>query len=43
MGERGVTEVLTILRKELDMTMGLCGIREARRIDRSNVILPDRF
>ena len=43
MGERGVTEVLNILRKELDMTMGLCGIREAKRIDRSNIILPDKF
>jgi len=43
MGERGVTEVLNILRKELDMTMGLCGIRDVSRIDRSNIVLPDRF
>lgn len=35
MGERGVTLALDILRKELDVTMALCGLRDARDIDRS--------
>jgi L-lactate dehydrogenase (cytochrome) len=30
MGEKGVTTGLEILRKELDVTMGLCGIRSVR-------------
>jgi L-lactate dehydrogenase (cytochrome) len=29
-GEAGVTMVLEILRKELDVTMALCGLRDVR-------------
>jgi L-lactate dehydrogenase (cytochrome) len=31
MGEKGVTTGLEILRKELDVTMGLCGIRDVKQ------------
>jgi L-lactate dehydrogenase (cytochrome) len=34
-GKAGVTRVLEILRRELDITMALCGRREIRKIDRS--------
>ena len=32
-GERGVTLALEILRKELDTTMALCGLRDIRNVD----------
>jgi L-lactate dehydrogenase (cytochrome) len=31
LGEKGVTTALEILRKELDVTMGLCGIRDVKQ------------
>ncbi|MAQ03366.1 MAG: alpha-hydroxy-acid oxidizing enzyme, partial [Rhodospirillaceae bacterium] len=34
LGERGVTQALEILHKELDMTMALCGHREINEVDR---------
>lgn len=34
-GEAGVTKVLEILHKELDMTMALCGHRDIRNVDRN--------
>jgi len=33
-GEAGVTRALDIIRKELDVTMGLCGETDIRRVDR---------
>lgn len=33
MGEAGVTACLEIIRKELDVTMALCGIRDVRQVD----------
>jgi len=39
MGEEGVTRVLEIIRKELDMTMAFCGRTDVRRIDRE-VLVP---
>jgi L-lactate dehydrogenase (cytochrome) len=30
MGEAGVTKVLEILHKELDVTMALCGLRDVK-------------
>ena len=33
MGEAGVTRALQIIRKELDITMALCGRRDIRGID----------
>ena len=33
MGEKGVTLALDIIRKELDVTMALCGLRDIRNVD----------
>ena len=33
MGEAGVTSCLDVIRKELDMTMALCGLRDIRDVD----------
>ena len=38
MGQAGVTTSLDIIRKELDMTMALCGLRDVKRVD-SNILL----
>ena len=38
MGQPGVTMSLDIIRKELDMTMALCGLRDIRQVD-SNILL----
>jgi L-lactate dehydrogenase (cytochrome) len=35
LGERGVTQCLEIIRKELDITMGFCGRTNIRDVDRS--------
>ncbi|MDB5591313.1 alpha-hydroxy acid oxidase [Enterovirga sp.] len=32
-GEAGVTQCLDIIRKELDVTMAMCGLRDVRRVD----------
>jgi L-lactate dehydrogenase (cytochrome) len=37
MGEAGVSKVLEILKKELDVTMALCGLRDVK--DASPAIL----
>ena len=36
-GEAGVTRVLDILRKELDVTMALCGERDITKLGRQNI------
>ncbi len=33
MGQAGVAKALEIIRKELDMTMAFCGLRDVRRIN----------
>ena len=33
MGEQGVTAALDIIRKELDVTMALCGLRDIKDVD----------
>jgi L-lactate dehydrogenase (cytochrome) len=44
MGEEGVALCLDIIRRELDVTMALCGRRDVRDIDRSNLSrLPEAF
>lgn len=43
MGEHGVLETLRIIRNELDISMGLCGVRDVRNLSRDTIILPDRF
>jgi L-lactate dehydrogenase (cytochrome) len=35
MGEAGVTKCLEIIRKELDITMAFCGLRDVRKVDRN--------
>jgi len=42
-GEAGVLEVLSIIRNELDVSMGLCGVRDVKSLSRDNIILPERF
>ena len=36
-GKQGVTEALEIIRKELDITMALCGERDVKKLDRNNL------
>ncbi|MFB2532879.1 L-lactate dehydrogenase [Paracoccus sp. p3-h83] len=43
MGEAGVTRVLEIIHKELDVTMALCGERRVQDLGRHNLLLPDGF
>ncbi|MDB5838326.1 MAG: L-lactate dehydrogenase [Herminiimonas sp.] len=42
MGEAGVTRCLEIIRKELDVTMALCGLTDVRKVDK-NILLPGTF
>jgi L-lactate dehydrogenase (cytochrome) len=42
MGEEGVTRCLEIIRKELDVTMALCGLTDVRQVDR-NILLPGTY
>jgi L-lactate dehydrogenase (cytochrome) len=42
MGEAGVATALAILRKELDITMGFCGLRDVKRVDRS-ILVPGTY
>jgi L-lactate dehydrogenase (cytochrome) len=39
-GEAGVTRAIEIIRKELDTTMALCGIRDVKDLSRNNLIMP---
>jgi len=39
-GERGVSACLDIIRKELDVTMALCGLRDVRSVDRRILAAP---
>ncbi len=43
MGEKGVTTALETIHKELDTTMALCGRRDIRDLDRSNLLIPKGF
>ena len=40
MGEKGVTTALDIIRKELDVTMALCGETDIRKVGRHNLLTP---
>ncbi len=42
MGEAGVTLALDILRKELDITMGFCGLRDIKKVDRG-ILVPGTY
>ncbi len=43
MGQAGVTKALEIIRKELDMTMALCGRKDVRTVDRDILLIPKGF
>ncbi|HUC46318.1 MAG TPA: alpha-hydroxy acid oxidase [Hyphomicrobiaceae bacterium] len=42
MGEAGVTKALEIIRKELDVTMALCGVRDARQVNADILAKPQQ-
>lgn len=42
-GEAGVSDVLRILRNELDVSMALCGERDIQKVGRHNLYNPDVF
>ncbi|SEM15232.1 L-lactate dehydrogenase (cytochrome) [Roseovarius azorensis] len=43
MGEAGVTKTLELIYKELDTSMGLCGRRDVRDLDRDILMIPRGF
>jgi L-lactate dehydrogenase (cytochrome) len=43
MGQQGVTKALEVIRKELDITMALCGERDVKNLGRHNLLVPDGF
>ncbi|WP_425093733.1 alpha-hydroxy acid oxidase [Tropicimonas sp. S265A] len=43
MGEKGVTEALTVMQTELDRSMALCGRRRIEDLDPSILLMPDDF
>ncbi len=42
-GEQGVTDALTVIQKEMDISMALCGHRHISDISRDTVLLPENF
>lgn len=42
-GEQGVTDALTVIQKEMDISMALCGHRNISDISRDTVLLPENF
>ncbi len=43
MGQAGVTKALEVIRKELDISMALCGERDVRHLSRANLLIPKGF
>ncbi len=43
MGEAGVTAALELIRKEMDITMALCGERDVKAMGRHNLLVPEDF
>jgi L-lactate dehydrogenase (cytochrome) len=43
MGEAGVTAALEVIRKELDITMALCGEKSVGNLGRHNLLIPKDF
>ncbi len=43
MGQAGVARALELMQKELDITVALCGVKNARDISRDNVLVPEDF
>jgi L-lactate dehydrogenase (cytochrome) len=42
MGEAGVTKTLENIRKEMDITLALCGLTDVKKVDR-NILLPGTY
>jgi L-lactate dehydrogenase (cytochrome) len=42
MGEAGVTKCLELIRKELDVTMAFCGLRDVKQVDRT-ILVPGTY
>ncbi|MGJ8602958.1 MAG: alpha-hydroxy acid oxidase [Marivita sp.] len=42
-GQQGVTDALNVIRKELDMSMGLCGRTDVTKLDRDILMVPKGF
>jgi L-lactate dehydrogenase (cytochrome) len=43
MGEKGVTTALEVIRKEMDLTMALCGRRDITTVNRDILLIPEDF
>ena len=43
MGETGVSKALEVIRKEMDITMALCGERDVKDMGRHNLLVPEDF
>ena len=43
MGQAGVTTALEVIRKELDITMALCGEKSVQNLGRHNLFIPRDF
>ena len=43
MGEAGVTKALEVIRKELDISMALCGEKNVKDLGRHNLMIPKNF
>ncbi|MEL6620150.1 MAG: alpha-hydroxy acid oxidase [Pseudomonadota bacterium] len=43
MGQKGVTEALNVIHKELDTTMALCGETDVKDLGRHNLLVPEDF
>jgi L-lactate dehydrogenase (cytochrome) len=43
MGEAGVAKALDVIRKELDITMALCGEKDVAQLGRHNLLIPKDF
>ncbi|RRH76917.1 alpha-hydroxy acid oxidase [Falsigemmobacter faecalis] len=43
MGQKGVTTALELIRRELDLSMALCGERDIHNIRRDNLLVPEGF
>ena len=43
MGQAGVTKALEVIRKELDISMALCGVQKVSELSRDNLLVPSDF
>ena len=43
MGETGVTKSLEVIHKELETSMGLCGVTDVRKLSKDNLLIPANF